>query len=65
MPHHASTSPDLPAPLPGHGPAFAQPKTGQARLDSLLAELPRAKPDTNRVKLLNDISNAYREQQLQ
>ncbi len=39
-----------------YGPAFAQPKTGQARLDSLLAELPRAKPDTNRVKLLNLIS---------
>lgn len=39
--------------------AFAQPKAGQARLDSLLAELPRAKPDTNRVKLLNDIGYAY------
>ncbi len=40
-------------------PAFAQPKAGQARLDSLLAELPRAKPDTNRVKLLNEISYDY------
>lgn len=42
-----------------HGVAFAQPKTGQARLDSLLAELPRAKPDTNRVKLLQAITNEY------
>lgn len=42
-----------------HGVAFAQPKTGQDRLDSLLAELPRAKPDTNRVNLLNTISFAY------
>ncbi len=40
-------------------PACAQPKTGQARLDSLLAEIPRAKPDTNRVNLLNQISSAY------
>ena len=31
-----------------YNPAFAQRKKGQARLDSLLAELPRAKPDTNR-----------------
>lgn len=38
---------------------FAQRKAGQARLDSLLAELPRAKPDTNRVKLLNLISANY------
>ena len=37
--------------------AFAQRKVGQARLDSLLAELPRAKPDSNRVKLLCYISN--------
>ncbi len=43
----------------GLRPAFAQPKTGQARLDSLLAELPRTKPDTNRVKLLNLISTNY------
>ena len=47
-----------------HGPAFAQPKAGQALLDSLLAELPRAKPDTNRVKLLNDIGNEYRNSNL-
>ena len=40
-------------------PAFAQPKAGQALMDSLLAELPRAKPDTNRVNLLIDISYAY------
>jgi two-component system NtrC family sensor kinase len=40
-------------------PSFAQPKTRQARLDSLLAELPRAKPDTNRVNLLMYISYAY------
>jgi len=45
--------------LVAYSPAFAQPKTGQARLDSLLAELPRAKPDTNRVKLLIEISNDY------
>lgn len=38
-------------------PAFAQPKVGQARVDSLLAELPRAKPDTNHVNLLNRISS--------
>ncbi|QHV96700.1 tetratricopeptide repeat-containing sensor histidine kinase [Spirosoma endbachense] len=42
-----------------HGVAFAQAKVGQARLDSLLAELPRVKPDTNRVKLLNGIGNEY------
>ncbi len=40
-------------------PSFAQSKTGQARLDSLLTELPRAKPDTNHVNLLNRISNIY------
>ena len=40
-------------------PAFAQPKVGQARLDSLLAELPRAKPDINRVRLLGAITNEY------
>ncbi len=45
--------------LLAYSPACAQPKTGQARLDSLLAELPRAKPDTNRVKLLNQISFTY------
>ncbi|MFD2935437.1 hypothetical protein [Spirosoma flavum] len=36
--------------------SFAQRKKGQARLDSLLAELPCAKADTNRVKLLCAIS---------
>ena len=41
------------------GPVFAQRKVGQARLDSLLAELRRAKPDTNRVNLLNKISFFY------
>ncbi|MBC3787915.1 tetratricopeptide repeat-containing sensor histidine kinase [Spirosoma utsteinense] len=41
------------------GPAFGQPKTGQVRLDSLLAELHRAKPDTNRVNLLYAISKEY------
>ena len=40
-------------------PAIAQHKTGQARLDSLPAELPRSKPDTNRVKLLHYISFTY------
>ena len=39
--------------------AFAQRKVGQARLDSLLAELPRAKPDTNRVRLLYAITSEY------
>ncbi|WP_041951937.1 tetratricopeptide repeat-containing sensor histidine kinase, partial [Spirosoma spitsbergense] len=46
------------------GVAFAQPKAGQALLDSLLAELPRSKPDTNRVNLLNDIGNEYRNSNL-
>ncbi|MVM40940.1 tetratricopeptide repeat protein [Spirosoma sp. HMF3257] len=40
-------------------PAFAQPKAGQARLDSLLTELPRAKTDTNRFRLLYWITNEY------
>ncbi|GAB3221543.1 tetratricopeptide repeat-containing sensor histidine kinase [Spirosoma arcticum] len=40
-----------------YGPAFAQPKAWEAQLDSLLVELPRAKPDTNRVNLLNLITN--------
>ena len=40
-------------------PAFAQPKAWEAQLDSLLDELPRAKPDTNRVNLLNLITNYY------
>ncbi|MFN3194521.1 MAG: adenylate/guanylate cyclase domain-containing protein [Chlorobiota bacterium] len=33
---------------------------GQARIDSLLAELPKAKGDTNEVKLLNSLSFAFR-----
>ncbi len=45
--------------LLAYSPTFAQPKTGQARLDSLLAELTRAKPDTNRVKILREISSTY------
>ncbi len=39
--------------------ANGQPLQGQARLDSLLAELPKAKKDTHKVKLLNDISWEY------
>ncbi|PKL79669.1 MAG: hypothetical protein CVV25_07305 [Ignavibacteriae bacterium HGW-Ignavibacteriae-4] len=35
----------------------AEPLSGQARLDSLLAELPKAKGDTNEVKLLANISS--------
>ena len=38
---------------------FAQQKTGQARLDSLLIELAHTRPDTNRVNLLNTISYDY------
>ena len=45
--------------LLAYSPAFAQPKEGQAYLDSLLSELPRTKPDTNRVNLLNFISYSY------
>ena len=42
------------------GQAFAQRKVGQARVDSLLAELPHfAKPDTNRVNLLGRISGEF------
>ena len=37
---------------------FAQ-KQGQALLDSLLAELPKAKEDTNKVNLLSKISDEY------
>jgi len=37
----------------------AEPLTGQAKLDSLLAELPRVKGDTNEVKLLSSISFSY------
>lgn len=38
---------------------FAQKKQGQARIDSLLIELPKAQEDTNKVNLLRDISMAY------
>jgi len=34
-------------------------KQGQARIDSLLTQLPKAKDDTNKVNLLNDISFTY------
>ncbi|MBC7534935.1 MAG: tetratricopeptide repeat protein [Ferruginibacter sp.] len=37
---------------------FAQ-KQGQALIDSLIVELPKAKPDTNKVKLLNMLSYNY------
>ena len=43
-----------------YNPVFAQRKKGQAFLDSLLAELLRTKPDTNRAKLLYTISNSSR-----
>ncbi len=39
--------------------AFSQ-KQGQARIDSLLRELPKQKEDTNKVKLLAYLSFAYR-----
>lgn len=42
-----------------YSPTFAQSKVGQARLDSLLAQLPRTRPDTIRVSLLNEISYSY------
>ena len=38
--------------------AFSQ-KQGQARIDSLLLQLTRSKEDTNKVKLLNDLSFTY------
>jgi class 3 adenylate cyclase len=38
--------------------AFAQ-KQGQAFIDSLLRELPKAKEDTNKVKLLNELGAKY------
>ena len=38
----------------------AEPLQGQAKLDSLLAELPNAKGDTNEVNLLEDISFYFR-----
>ena len=34
--------------------------SNQVVIDSLIAELPKAEPDTNKVNLLNDISNAYK-----
>ncbi len=37
----------------------AEPLSGQAKLDSLLAELPKAKGDTNEVNLLSKISFSY------
>ena len=40
-------------------PVYPQKLQGQARLDSLLAELPKAKKDTNKVKLLENISSEY------
>jgi class 3 adenylate cyclase/tetratricopeptide (TPR) repeat protein len=40
--------------LSGNGAAFAQ-KKGQARIDSLIAEIPKQKADTSRVNLLNEI----------
>jgi adenylate cyclase len=40
-------------------PVYPQKLQGQARLDSLLVELPKAKKDTNKVKLLENISSAY------
>jgi len=40
------------------GPLYAQ-KQGQALLDSQLAELPKMKEDTNKVRLLKDISFSY------
>jgi signal transduction histidine kinase/FixJ family two-component response regulator/HPt (histidine-containing phosphotransfer) domain-containing protein len=39
--------------------ALAQ-KQGQARIDSLLQQLPRSKEDTNKIKLMNDLSFTYR-----
>lgn len=38
---------------------YAQKLQGQAKLDSLIAELPKAREDTNKVSLLNDISFQY------
>ena len=40
------------------GEAFAQ-KQGQERIDSLLAQLPKAMEDTNKVKLLSNLSYTY------
>ncbi len=38
---------------------FAQKKQGQARLDSLLAEMPKMREDTAGAKLMNDLSGMY------
>ena len=37
-----------------------KPLTGQAKIDSLISELPKAKGDTNEVKLLMSLSYNYR-----
>ncbi len=42
----------------GSNQLHAQPQ-GQAAIDSLLEELPRQKEDSNKVKLLDDLANAY------
>ncbi|MEO8764659.1 MAG: tetratricopeptide repeat protein, partial [Ginsengibacter sp.] len=39
-------------------PAHTQPQKGQAFIDSLLSELPKAKEDTNKVNLLNALGYA-------
>ena len=39
--------------------ATAQPKQGQAYIDSLVAELPKMKEDTNAVNLINSITYEY------
>ena len=38
---------------------MAQEKKGQARIDSLLTQLPKLSDDTSKVKLLNDLSDTY------
>ncbi len=45
--------------LVNQNPCIAQKKKGQARIDSLLFKLPKAKEDTNKVNLLNDLSFTY------
>lgn len=40
-------------------PIMAQQKKGQSRIDSLLMQLPKMNEDTNKVKLLNDLSETY------
>ncbi|MCW3123049.1 MAG: hypothetical protein JWQ38_2541 [Flavipsychrobacter sp.] len=44
--------------LLGWGSSYAQ-KQGQAKIDSLFKEFPKAKEDTNKVKILNDLSYTY------